>query len=137
MTAAATTMWAERVIADPSSGVAIRGAAVVVENGAVKSIEQRPGRAGDTIFEGCTLLPGLFDLHIHLGIESHPDDPLHRKEPVPLLALRCAKNAGITLRSGVTTCRDAGTRERAVQYVRDAAAKGLLDAPRLFSAGRP
>lgn len=132
-----TTMWARHIIADPASGAAIDGAAIVIENGTVSAIEQRPSRLGDTIFEGCTLLPGLFDMHIHLGIESHPDDPIHRKEPVPLLALRCARNAQITLHSGVTTCRDAGTRDRAAAYVRDAAARGLLAAPRLLSAGRP
>ena len=131
-----THLWAEQLLADPGAAP-ISGAAVTVEDGAVVSVEQRPSQPGDVVYQGATLLPGLFDLHIHLGIESHPDDPLHRKEPLPLLALRCARNAAITLRSGVTTCRDAGTRERATAYVRAAAARGLLEAPRVFTAGRP
>jgi imidazolonepropionase-like amidohydrolase len=136
MTPARTAIWAHRVVADPEAAPLDR-TAVVIENGMVLALEQRSSQPGDVVFPVGTLLPGLFDLHIHLGIESHPDDPIHRKEAVPVLALRCARNALITLQSGVTTCRDAGTRERASAYVRDAAVKGLLAAPRLLSAGRP
>jgi imidazolonepropionase-like amidohydrolase len=51
------------------------------------------------------------------------------------LALRAAHNAASSLRAGVTTIRDCGSRGRTVLDLIGARAEGLLDIPRIVAAG--
>ena len=56
-----------------------------------------------------TLLPGLIDAHVHLvwSASAEPHEVV-QQEGRALTALRCAKNAALQLRAGVTTVRDVG-----------------------------
>ncbi|RMF32057.1 MAG: amidohydrolase family protein [Chloroflexi bacterium] len=82
--------------------------------------------------QGGTVLPGLFDCHVHLALngllETYPD--LHDR-----LKRRLARNAWLTLRSGVTTVRNMPgygysglDLERGIQEQR-------LRGPRMLNAG--
>jgi imidazolonepropionase-like amidohydrolase len=85
---------------------------------------------------GATVLPGLIDAHVHLS-----GDPTGRyweaviREPSYAAAV-AVKNAGITLRAGFTTVRDMGSRGYTTMHaIRDAVNDGIVDGPRIISAG--
>jgi imidazolonepropionase-like amidohydrolase len=82
-----------------------------------------------------TVLPGLIDMHVHLMSEPGGD---YRDEAVysdDYLAMIGVKNARITVKAGFTTVRDLGSTRLGGFALRDATAKGLIDGPRIVSAG--
>ena len=84
-----------------------------------------------------TLLPGLIDLHTHLTSREgvHWEDALTTTTP-PEAALWGARNARVTLMSGVTTCRDMGPNWPYVDVeLRKAIEAGAVPGPRMFAAG--
>ena len=96
-------------------GVSERGtenAAVLVEDGRIVSVgavpELSPGTEVVDLGDA-TLLPGLIDAHVHLvwSASAEPHEVVER-ETRALTALRCANNAALHLRAGVTTVRDVG-----------------------------
>ena len=95
--------------------------------------------AGATLIDlgDATLLPGLIDLHTHLtGPEGvHWEDDLTTTTP-PQAALWGARNARVTLMSGVTTARDMGSTWPYVDVeLRKAIDEGAVPGPRLVVAG--
>lgn len=80
--------------------------------------------------------PGLIDAHVHL--ESVGDEP-HYESAYILpgeLAIRAVKNARADLMAGFTTVRDCGGTEYISHSIRDGIARGDIEGPRVFSAGR-
>jgi len=86
-----------------------------------------------------TLLPGLINMHAHLTLASDnaPIVPYVEAHSDVALALRAAHNAAVSLRAGVTTVRDCGSRGRTVLDLRDAIAQGLVQGSRILVAGSP
>jgi imidazolonepropionase-like amidohydrolase len=83
------------------------GRVVAVETGAVAS----PAGAVELGLGDVTLLPGLIDVHVHLGFDAGPDPVARmRADDDATLLLRMAKHARRALRAGVTTLRDLGDR---------------------------
>ena len=86
--------------------------------------------------EGMSVLPGLWDMHVHLDINGHSDyshwHPTYRdrfeEEIMPASALQL-------LLAGVTTARDLGGPLEASLNVRDKVNSGELPGPRLFVSG--
>lgn len=78
---------------------------------------------------GGTLLPGLFDCHVHLGMPSDRSivDETLMTDSV-LRVLRTAERMRLTLDAGVTSARDLGALPAGF---RDAVTAGLLPGPRL------
>ena len=72
--------------------------------------------AGDTVVHapGASLLPGLINMHVHLSLASDNASfiPYMDAHSDVALALRAAQNAAASLRAGVTTLRDCGSRGR-------------------------
>ena len=66
-----------------------------------------------------TLLPGLVDAHVHLGIGGRPD-----------------VNALADLRAGFTTVVDLGARTDAILRLRDRIGRGEVEGPRVLAAGK-
>jgi imidazolonepropionase-like amidohydrolase len=90
---------------------------------------------GATVIEaqGRTLLPGLIDCHVHVGMEWGSLTDLARKlmTPPSLSLLYCVPNCRATLEAGITTARDAGFAPAAVKL---AVERGLFLGPRLLVA---
>lgn len=89
--------------------------------------------------EGCTLLPGLIDSHVHTTFSAGPthEDVCRQinEESDATLALRGLANAQAHLASGVTTIRDVGGRGWVTLALRDAIRSRLVSGPRMQAAG--
>ncbi len=104
----------------------------------VGTVETLPVPAGYEVIstEGMSVLPGLWDMHVHLDINGHSDynhwHPTYRDrfadEVMPASAVQL-------LLAGVTTARDLGGPLEASISVRDRVNSGELPGPRLFVSG--
>ncbi len=89
------------------------------------------------------VLPGLMDLHVHITMESRPEEHLRVvTESDADLALTGARNAKITLEAGFTTIVDLGRpgtpgHEVAAFALRDAIREGKVPGPRMLVTGSP
>jgi len=144
-------VWAGTLLADPGRAPSANQS-IVIRNGLIErvssgrlsaaSIGSKPERTHILDLSALYVLPGLFDLHVHLSTEP---DPAGSLDEVTLtsadLALRAAANAEKTLRAGFTTVLDMGTGRRAhelaVYAVRDAIASGRAQGPRILAVGSP
>jgi len=118
------------------------GATLVIEGTRIASISTREERRplpGDRVIdaEGRTLIPGLFNCHVHLQLDAGPS-PLTSlgEETSGMSLLRAAKRASQMLRRGITTVRDCGAKDAQIIHLRDAIARGYADGPRIFACGR-
>jgi len=84
------------------------------------------------------VLPGLIDSHVHLDSDAGGVAALVEEvtENAPQKTLRALANARKTLEAGFTTVRNLGDGSGATLAIRDAAARGEVDAPRIVDAGR-
>lgn len=87
--------------------------------------------------EGCTLLPGLIDSHIHLALGTGGGYEAMMKETDGVQLITGVINARQALHAGVTTIKEAGARNRVAFDLKTAKRKGLIEAPRLLVSGRP
>lgn len=83
-------------------------------------------------------LPGLIDLHTH--ISNSESSPQSYSDVFRLnagdYALRAAVSARKTLHAGFTTIRDLGDSDGASIAVRNAVNQGLIEGPRIYTAGK-
>src|SRR5689334_22915991 len=91
-----------------------------------------------TDYPDSTILPGLIDSHVHLGLDGGPAPAARMRaetdEQQLILMLHSARDL---LGVGVTTARDLGGRGYLGVAVRDAIASGLARGPRLVVAASP
>ena len=87
------------------------------------------GLDGDEVVDasGKTLLPGLFDCHVHV-IHSHVDVWRLINTPFSYRFYEAARNLRATLRTGITSVRDAGGADLGIQQ---ALTDGLIEGPRM------
>lgn len=86
-----------------------------------------------------TLIPGLIDCHVHLcfpGTGEAAHTYMSRESDDQVL-LTAAGNAQASLRCGVTTVRDVGSKGRLVIELREAIANGRVDGCRVVASGPP
>jgi len=125
---------------DGSGAPPVRGRAVAIEDGRIaRVVDEAALPRGERIdLDGCTLVPGLINCHVHLclGAEADPVTPM-RAEPLALTAIRAAERARATVEAGVTTVRDLGGREYAEMAVKRAIEERLIPGPRILAAGKP
>jgi imidazolonepropionase-like amidohydrolase len=137
---AATLIHAGRVIDGVSPTVATNQT-VVVDAGRITTIEPgfRAPAAGDRVIDlkQGTLLPGLFDMHVHITSEyskTSEIDGYKRNEGD--VALDGVVYAERTLLAGFTTVRDLGDSYRASIQLRNAINAGKVPGPRIVAAGK-
>jgi imidazolonepropionase-like amidohydrolase len=86
--------------------------------------------------EGMSVLPGLWDMHVHLMINGHSDYAHWDVEYLDRFATEIMPaSAEQLLLAGVTTARDLGAPLDDSIAVRDAIADGSIPGPRLFVSG--
>ena len=120
--------------------VAPRRADVLVRDGRIADVGERSRMDQDGAevidLSGCTILPGLIDLHVHLEYTGEPrSDEIAAADSPQRLIARMIGHAQAHLRNGVTTVRDLGAGEPGIFIVRDAIADGLVDGPRVLASG--
>jgi imidazolonepropionase-like amidohydrolase len=115
---------------------------ITVQGGRIVSVQDglQPPPAGAAFVDlsGRFVLPGLIDSHVHLdsdagGVAALVEDVT---ENAPQKTLRTLANARKTLEAGFTTVRNLGDGSGATLAIRDSAARGEVDAPRIVDAGR-
>src|ERR671937_1096536 len=109
------------------TGAAIAQADVVVEDERI--VEVGLGLDGDEVVDvsGRTLLPGLFDCHVHVML-SHIDIWRLLQTPSSYRFCEAIRNLEATLRIGITTVRDAGGADLGVKQALE---DGLVRGPRV------
>jgi imidazolonepropionase-like amidohydrolase len=136
-----TVLHAQRLL-DVRSGRMVEDAVVLVADGHIRAVGRRsavavPAGAHWIELGDRTLLPGLFDVHVHLSIGG----PHHHRFTESLFdgpvdaTLNGAENARITLLAGFTTVRSAGDNDYIDVGLKKAIEKGIAVGPRIVPAG--
>lgn len=124
------TVRAARVL--DGKGNTLQNATVEISNGKIVRVDQRTGPVtydlGNT-----TLLPGMIDVHVHIGYHFGKDGRAQNTGETPAeMTLYGAENAWMTLVNGFTTVQSAGALSD--KELRDAIARGVLPGPRILSS---
>lgn len=131
-------LTADRVITGDGKTVIEEGA-VVLEGGRIRAVgkaEALCGRyAGETAcLKGCTLMPGMIDLHTHIGYYYGLKMERRLEENRMLRVLWIGRRMEETLRAGVTTIRDMSSADGIGTTLREAAVCGFLRTPRILTS---
>src|SRR5215813_14308476 len=119
----------------------IRNSVIIIEGERIKAVGQvgvLPIPAGAEVIstEGMSVLPGLWDMHVHLMINGHSDYAHWDKTYPPLMeTVIMPASARQLLMAGVTSARDLGGPLKASIAVRDRIRKGELPGPTLYVSG--
>lgn len=117
-----------------------REVTVVVEGNKITAVQRgytAPG-ANDRVIDlkSKTLLPGLIDMHVHIESETRRGAAIDRfTQNTPDVAFQAAHIAKVTLMAGFTTVRDLGGSGVNIA-LRNAINRGLVEGPRIFTAGK-
>src|SRR5437867_2783001 len=104
----------------------IRNSVIIIEGERIKAVGQVgalaiPPGAEIISTEGMSVLPGLWDMHVHLMINGHSDYAHWDKTYPPLLEpVIMPASAKQLLLAGVTSARDLGAPLKPIVAVRDA-----------------
>lgn len=128
-------------ILDVESGKYLREQTIIVSENQIVGIEKgylTPADENDRLVDlkTKTILPGLIDFHVHIEGESSPATYLEKFTLDKAdIAFRAQEIATRTLQAGFTTVRDLGGSGVNIA-LRDAINKGLVQGPRIFTAGK-
>jgi imidazolonepropionase-like amidohydrolase len=136
-----TVLRADRLLPDAEAEPVADGG-LVVRDGVIVAVGRfadLPSRDAHVVELGdVTLLPGLVDCHVHLGMSGSADATgSELADGDAELACRMVNSARRLLDAGVTTARDLGCRGEIASAVRDAVRDGLVPGPRLLVANAP
>jgi imidazolonepropionase-like amidohydrolase len=121
-------------------GVLVRGTSIIAAGAIPALLATDHSRSAELVDlgAGATIMPGLVDSHVHLGLDGGPR-PAERMqgESEAEQVVLMLRNAVSLLAAGVTTARDLGAKSFLDITVRDAVSRGDAPGPRLVVAGRP
>jgi len=126
---------------DGFGGTPIKNSIIIIEGERIKAIGQVgnfeiPDGAEIISTEGMSVLPGLWDMHVHLMINGHSNYAYWDKKYPPLFKdVIMPASAKQLLLAGVTSARDLGAPLEESIYVRDAINSGKLDGPTMYMSG--
>ncbi|ANU09633.1 amidohydrolase [Planococcus antarcticus DSM 14505] len=115
--------------------------AIVIEDNKIIAVgEEAVERNAENTMDGHgkTILPGFFDMHIHLGMDGIAD-PFAQiaTDSQATSAYRHQANGKKQLESGVTSVRNLGSKWHIDLAYRDAVAAGLVTGPTVYGSGQP
>jgi imidazolonepropionase-like amidohydrolase len=119
----------------------IRNSVVIIEGDRIKAVGQVgtlaiPAGAEVISTEGMSVLPGLWDMHVHLMINGHSDYAHWDKTYPPLMeTVIMPASARQLLMAGVTSARDLGGPLKASVAVRERIRKEEIPGPTLYISG--
>jgi imidazolonepropionase-like amidohydrolase len=119
----------------------IRNSVVIIEGDRIKAVGQVgtlaiPPGAEVISTEGMSVLPGLWDMHVHLMINGHSDYAHWDKTYPPLMeTVIMPASARQLLMAGVTSARDLGGPLKASVAVRERIRKEEIPGPTLYISG--
>ena len=119
----------------------LRNSVVIIEGERIKVVGQIgtlaiPAGAEVISTEGMSVLPGLWDMHVHLMINGHSDYAHWDKTyPPHMESVIMPASARQLLMAGVTSARDLGAPLKASIAVRERIRKGEIPGPTLYVSG--
>lgn len=122
----------------------INRAAVLIKDGTIIEVGEEgdidiPPEAKVLDLTGYTLMPGLIDMHVHLGPQTYKANEEPDLLTMPKLVFDWMRFYPDTrrafLENGVTTVRDLGNEYGWIMVLRRQLRDGALEGPRLFAAG--
>ena len=136
------TLFVDCSVVDCTGAPPLRDAAVLVvedrlvEVGPRSEVEPRAGEGHHVMpLGGATLLPGLWDGHLHLGAMVPPWEERFRNETETEHAYRCVRKAQDNLMAGITAVRCMSDAFNADIKLKASIEAGYIQGPRIFSAG--
>lgn len=126
---------------DGFGGTPISNSVIIVENEKITAVGQVgqieiPDGAEIISTEGMSVLPGLWDMHVHLMINGHADYTYWDKTYPPLFGdVIMPSSAKQLLYAGVTSARDLGGPLKESISVRDRINAGELEGPTMYMSG--
>lgn len=126
---------------DGYGGAPLANSVIIIEGDRIRKIGQVgqveiPAGAEVISTEGMTVMPGLWDMHVHLMINGHADyahwDTAY---PPQLRSVIMPSSAEQLLWAGVTSARDLGGPLAESLAVRDSINAGLIPGPTLYMSG--
>ena len=126
---------------DGFGGTPVRNSVILIEGQRIRAIGTVgtlavPAGAEVISTEGMTVLPGLWDMHVHLMINGHSDYPhWDRTYPALFESVIMPASARQLLMAGVTSARDLGGPLEASINVRNAIKSGRIPGPTLYVSG--
>jgi imidazolonepropionase-like amidohydrolase len=130
-------MWLSNcVVLNVRDGSRQERVSVEIADGWIQHVEPGPAPVADALdLNGAFVLPGLISCHSHLW-QIYPFSAIDRDEAPARSALRAAWRANQALYAGVTTVRCVSELHRVDLFLREAAAAGWIEAPRILGAGQ-
>jgi len=128
-------------VVDLDGGEPIRNAVVIIQGEEITAVGNAatvevPASAEVIDAKGTWLIPGLMNMHVHLGLILPGKLAAElANESEAELALRMAASARQVLLAGITTIRLPGDQRHVDLALKKAIAKGQAVGPRIFSAG--
>ena len=119
----------------------IRNSVIIIEGERIRAVGQVgslaiPAGAEIISTEGMTVMPGLWDMHVHLMINGHSDyDHWDKTYPSQFEKVIMPASARQLLMAGVTSARDLGAPLQASIAVRDRINKGEIPGPTMYMSG--
>lgn len=133
---------------DGISNEPVKRAWVIIEDGIISMVgnhdeEKAPMADIRLDASGCTLLPGLFNLHVHIQRRHLSEKGKTFKEGAPAVEnssdpkrmLWAVKNAWREIQKGVTTIRDCASKNRINIELRNSIRAGIINGPRVLACG--
>lgn len=115
------------------TGQVLERVTVVVKGSKITAIESPGSEPADIDLGSSTLLPGLIDVHVHIGWHFGANGRFEPRASTPAAEiLYAAENAYLTLLAGVTTIQSPG--QPGDVDLRDAIARGVLPGPRILTS---
>ena len=130
------TIFKGRVI-DGNGGAPIEKGIVAVSGNRIQLVCREdefdvPENAKVIEIQNGTVMPGFIDQHVHIGMGSINHKSLYSMHPYEKVCY-AIRNLSDLLNAGFTTVRDCGG---VSNHLKNALATGLIEGPRVFSAGR-